>query len=92
MELTDVSMAPPRYDPRFFFVFSCLKDLPRVGFRSLLARSPHEPRAFFCVTAEARTSDGKKFKISGHLKKQILQKLRPTRFVMYEDSHIATIL
>lgn len=42
-------MAPPRYDPRFFFVFSCLKDLPRVGFRSLLARSPQDPRAFFCT-------------------------------------------
>lgn len=49
MEFTEVSMAPPRYDPRFFFVFSCLKDLPRVGFRSLLARSPQDPRAFFCT-------------------------------------------
>lgn len=47
IEYEFMSILPPRQLPRFFFVFSCRNDLPRVCIKSLLAFSPHEPSAPF---------------------------------------------
>jgi hypothetical protein len=35
------SILPPKYDPRFFFVFSCLKSLPRTAPSTCCAFAPH---------------------------------------------------
>merc|ERR1712136_732205 len=40
-ELHPVSMGPPLYDPRFFFVFSCLKSLPLTLMSCSAAFLPH---------------------------------------------------